>query len=402
MPHLRNKLTALSVKSIMRPGKHADGGGLFLQVTANPSTGDLRKSWLVRFTPPGGKVREAGIGGVDVVTLAEARERAMALRKGAHIGADAIAERKEQRQAAIRQKASAMSFQQCADAYVAAHEPSWRNEKHRAQWTSTLKNYAYPAFGKVAVQDVNVAMVMKVLDPIWMTKTETASRLRGRIENILDWATVRGYRTGENPARWKGHLEKALPAPSKASKVQHHAALPIDELPAFMKDLRAHPGLSSLAFQFLILTATRSSETLFARWEEIDLAERAWTIPASRMKSDRIHRVPLSAPTLEILKTVHGLDDEWIFPGQRFGKPLSSAAFIATLRRMGRSDLTAHGFRSTFRDWSAERTDFQNEVAEAALAHVVSNKAEAAYRRGDLFEKRRALMEAWAGFAGGV
>jgi integrase len=403
MPGLRNKLTAATVRSTIRTGRHADGAGLYLQVTRHPVLGNIRKSWLVRYRADTGKIREIGIGSIEDVSLADAREKAAQVRQRVREGRDLIAERQTERKAALVKKAREMTFEQCAEAYVAAHEGSWRNDKHKAQWSSTLKTYAYPVFGKVPVDEITVAMIMKVLDPIWSTKTETASRLRGRLENILDWATVREYRTGENPARWRGHLEKALPAAkNKARKVRHHAALPIDDVPAFMTELATQPGISALAFRFTILTATRTSEAICARWDEIDFDERAWLIPEDRMKAGRPHRVPLSDAALAILQTMRGHDPVHVFPGLKTGKPISNMAFLMTLRRMGRTDLTAHGFRSTFRDWAAERTEFQGEVAEAALAHVVGNKVEAAYRRGDLFEKRRALMEAWAGFAGGI
>jgi integrase len=400
MPGLRNKLKAASLKSISTPGKHADGGGLYLQVTKHPVAGNLRKSWIVRYRAATGKMREMGIGSFEDVSLANAREKAERIRYEVRDGSDAVEVRAEAKQEAIRSRAAAMTFAQCAEAYVNAHQSSWKNEKHRAQWTSSLQTYAYPIFGEVAIQDINISMVMKVLDPIWETKTETASRVRGRIENIIDWATVREYRTGENPARWRGHLEKALPARNKTKKVKHFAALAIDDFPKFMKHLRAQTGVGPLAFQFAILTATRTSEAIEARWDEIDLVDQSWTIPADRMKAGRIHRVPLSAAAVSVLKKARGLDPIVVFPGQRPGKHISNMAFLMILRRMGRTDVTAHGFRSTFRDWAAERTDFQNEVAEAALAHVVSNQAEAAYRRGDLFEKRRALMEAWGKFGG--
>lgn len=401
MPHARNKLTALMVKSINAVGKHADGNGLFLQVTAHPKSGELRKSWLVRFTPMNGRVRETGIGGIDVVTLAQAREATSEIRRNAKSGADAVVAKIEVRNEVAKTRAASMTFAQCADAYVKAHESGWKNEKHKAQWTATLTTYAYPIFGKVAVQDVNVSMVMKVLDPIWQTKTETASRLRGRLENILDWATVREYRTGENPARWRGHLEKALPARNKSKSVKHHPALPIDEFAPFMRVLREQNGIGARAFEFAILTAARTSEAMGARWEEINLADASWTISADRMKAGRIHRVPLSTPAMSILSSTKGLDPVYVFPGMKAGFPISNMTFLMLLRRMERSDLTAHGFRSTFRDWAAERTDYQNEVAEAALAHTIRNQAEAAYRRGDLFEKRRALMEDWAKFGAG-
>lgn len=399
MPGLRNKLTVAGIRATTRTGRHADGGGLYLQVTQHPVLGNFRKSWLVRYRAHSGKIREIGIGSLENVSRAEARETAFRVRLQARQGTDLIEERNRARKEAALRKAREMTFEQCAEAYVKAHQASWRNEKHKAQWTSTLRTYAYPVFGSLPVADITVGLVMKVLDPIWSTKTETASRLRGRIENILDWATVREYRSGENPARWRGYLEKALPAArNKARQIRHHAALPIDDVPAFMADLSAQPGISALAFRFTILTATRTGETIGARWEEIDLAERSWLVPAERMKAGRPHRVPLSDAALSILQTVKGLDPELVFPGQRKGKTMSNMAFLMTLRRMKRENITAHGFRSTFRDWAAERTEFQGEVAEAALAHVVGNKVEAAYRRGDLFEKRRRLMDAWADF----
>ena len=400
MPGLRNKLKAASLKSISAPGKHADGGGLYLQVTKHPVAGNLRKSWIVRYRAATGKMREMGIGSFEDVSLANAREKAERIRHEVRDGNDAVEVRAEAKKEIIRARAASMTFAKCTEAYLNAHQSSWKNGKHRAQWSSYLQTYAYPVFGEVAIQDINIGMVMKVLDPIWETKTETASRVRGRIENIIDWATVREYRTGENPARWRGYLEKALPARNRTKKVKHFAALPIDEFPKFMKHLRAQIGVGPLAFQFAILTATRTSEAIEARWDEIDLIDQSWTIPADRMKAGRIHRVPLSAVALSVLKKAHGLDPIFVFPGHKHGRPISSMAFLMTLRRMGRTDVTPHGFRSTFRDWAAERTDFQNEVAEAALAHVVSNQAEAAYRRGDLFEKRRALMEDWGKFGG--
>jgi integrase len=401
MPGLRNKLTVASVKAITTSGKHADGAGLYLQVTKHAAIGNLRKSWVVRYRAANGKIREMGIGSVEDVTLADARDKAVSIRKAVKEGNDAVDARVEVKRETVKQQAASMTFAQCAEAYVKAHESGWKNEKHKAQWAATLKTYAYPVFGKVAVQDVNVSMVMKVLDPIWQTKTETASRLRGRLENILDWATVREYRTGENPARWRGHLEKALPARNKSKSVKHHPALPIDELAPFMLALRNQNGIGARAFEFAILTAARTSEAMGARWDELNLADASWTIPADRMKAGRIHRVPISNAAMSILSQMKGLDPVYVFPGMKAGFPISNMTFLMLLRRMKRGDLTAHGFRSTFRDWAAERTDYQNEVAEAALAHTVRNQAEAAYRRGDLFEKRRALMEDWAKFGAG-
>ena len=293
-----------------------------------------------------------------------------------------------------------MTFDQCADAYLAAHRAGWRNAKHAAQWSSTLATYVSPIFGNLPVQAIDVALVTKALEPIWTAKPETASRMRGRIESILDWAKVRGYRDGENPARWRGHLDHLLPARAKVSKVRHHAALPYDELAGFMGKLRAQGGTSARALEFAILTAARTGEVIGARWAEIDLPGKTWTIPAERMKAGREHRVPLSAAALAILETQAALtENEFVFPGQQRAG-LSDMALWMALRAMGRDDLTVHGFRSTFRDWAAERTNFPREVAEGALAHSLTDKVEAAYRRGDLFDKRRRLMTAWADHCG--
>jgi len=394
---MAGKLTATAVAKVKEPGRYGDGGGLYLEV--KPSGG---KSWAFRFMLAG-RSREMGLGPADAVTLAEAREKAQEARKLLQQGIDPLEQRKAQEAAACLEQAKVMTFQECAEAYIAAHEAGWRNPKHRQQWANTLATYAYPVFGGLPVQDVDLPLVLKVLEPIWHGKTETASRLRGRIESILDWATVRGFRQGENPARWRGHLAKLLPQRAKVQKVEHHAALPYDELPAFMVQVRQRPALAALALEFCILTATRTSETLGARWEEIDLSAAVWTIPGERMKAGNDHRVPLSGRALEILDEMAKLrpaDDgaAFVFPGQRPGKPLSGMVFLMLLRRMERADLTGHGFRSTFRDWAAERTNYQNHVVESALAHVVGDKVEAAYRRGDLFEKRRRLMDAWAGY----
>jgi integrase len=292
-----------------------------------------------------------------------------------------------------------MTFKDCAERYIEAHRPGWKNPKHAKQWPSTLEDYVYPVFGPIPVQAVDVGLVMKALEPIWKTKPETASRVRGRIESILDWATARGYRQGENPARWRGHLDKLLPARGKVQKVKHHAALPYGEMGDFVAELRGQEGVAARALEFLILTATRTGEVIGARWDEFDLAKKVWTVPGERMKAGKEHRVPLSERALAIIEEMKGQgvnDHPFLFPGGRPGKPLSNMAMLKLLQRMDRGDLTAHGFRSTFRDWAAEMTHFPTEVAEMALAHTVSDKVEAAYRRGDLFQKRRELMEAWA------
>jgi integrase len=395
-----HRLSARTVATAKALGLHADGGGLYLQVTRG-GDGALKRSWVLRFTAPDGRRREMGLGAAAFIDLAAAREAALAARKQAIGGVDPIAARAGARAKAIASRAKMLTFRQCAEAYLASHESSWKNVKHRWQWENTLQVHAYPIFGNLPVTEIDAALVMAVLDPIWLTKTETASRLRGRIEAILDWAQVRGLRKGDNPARWRGHLQKALPTIKKSLRVQHHPALPFAEMPAFMAKLAAQDGVSVGALGFCILTATRTGETIYARWAEINLDERVWIIPAARMKIPREHRVPLSTAAIAILRGIHvNLRDDpgsadFIFPGRRNGASLSNMALLMTLKRMGRSDLTTHGFRSSFRDWAAERTDFPREVAEAALAHIVSNQVEAAYRRGDLFDKRRKLMDAW-------
>jgi integrase len=410
------KLTALKVSRIKTPGMYADGGGLYLQVTANSKNGEPAKSWIYRYMLSG-RAREMGLGPLAAFGLQEARARATAARKLRHDGIDPIEARHAGRARARVEAAKALTFKECAEKYTGAHRAGWRNAKHAAQWEATLKTYADPIIGRLPVQAIDTPAVMKVLEqpvrfgpnesaPLWTGRTETASRLRGRIEAILDWARVRGYRGGENPARWRGHLDKLLPTRSKVQKVKHHAALPYDELPEFIATLRAQKGIGARALEFAILTAARTGEVLGARWGELDFAEKVWTVPASRMKTGKEHRVPLSARAISILEemktgsVITGRDDDpFVFPGGKLERPLSHMAFLMLLRRMGRRDLTAHGFRSTFRDWAAERTRFPAEVAEMALAHAVGDKVEAAYRRGDLFEKRRRLLWAWAAFS---
>lgn len=392
----RRLLTERMVKQA-KPGVLIDGGGLRLKITVNPVTGARRKSWILRVTVKGGGVRELGLGSAEDFSLKEARDRAVALRKLARDGIDPLAARQMERAARATEVARTMSFRKCAEGYIDAHRPGWRNAKHADQWSNTLESYVYPKFGDLPVQAIDVALVMKAIEPIWSTKTETASRVRQRIEAVLDWASARGFRSGENPARWRGHLDKLLPARARVQKVEHHAAMPYADAPQFLAMLGERDGLPGKALRFLILTAARSSEVLNARWREIDIAKRAWLVPAERMKAGRAHRVPLSNAAMAVLE---GLDsnrepDAYVFPGARENRPISNAVFLKVLARHGFADLTAHGFRSTFRDWAAEQTNFPREVAEAALAHVVSDKVEAAYRRGDLFEKRRQMMDAW-------
>ncbi len=391
MARQSHKLTTRAVSAAKRPGLHSDGGGLYLQVARGGS-----KSWLFRFMLRR-KSRDMGLGGIDVVSLSEAREKALEARKLVKAGIDPIDARKAQRAQYAVDAASGRTFQDCAEKYIASHEKGWRNPKHRAQWRNTLATYAFPVFGDVPVDAVDTAMVTEVIEPIWATKTETATRVRGRIEAILDWAKARSYRAGENPARWRGHLENLLPKARSVRKVKHHPALPYEDIATFTKLLREREGVSARGLEFLILTAARPEEVTNARWDEVTLDKAEWTIPGERMKSGVVHRVPLSDAAVVVLRDMETLRTcDFVFPGQRDGRSLWTDALRRLLERMGHAGLTSHGFRSTFRDWAAERTAFPGEVAEAALAHTVGDKVEAAYRRGDLFDKGRKIMDTWA------
>jgi integrase len=409
MARVYERLTAMTVRQLRGAGRFPDGGGLYLQITPSGA-----RSWIFRYRVAG-RERQMGLGPLELVSLAQAREKARAARLQRYNGEDPLGGRAGRRPAAANAAPVSVTFKDAMVAYIDMNKAAWRNEKHIQQWSSTLETYAVPHFGSKALADIETADVLKALKPIWLTKSETASRLRGRIEAILSWGTVQGYRQGENPARWKGHIEMILPAKSKVAKVKHHAALDYREMPAFMARMGSQVGVGVLALRFAILTAARTGEVIGADWREIDLENRVWTVPASRMKAGREHRVPLSRPAMEILERQRAawFDIEArryrktlkageagptgpVFWGQRADKALSNMSLLAVLRRMGRGDLTSHGFRSSFRDWAAEETDFQNEVVEMALAHAVGNKVEAAYRRGDLFEKRRLLMDRWA------
>ena len=294
--------------------------------------------------------------------------------------------------------AATITFRECAKRYIEAHSQGWRNGKHRQQWRNTLETYAYPVIGDLPVAAIDTGLIMQIIEPLWTTKTETASRLRGRIEIILDWATARNYRTGENAARRRGHLDKLLPNRSKVAPVNHHDALPYAELPAFMQKLRRQAGIAPQCLEFTILMAARTGEAIGARWSEIDLGARTWKVPAERMKGGKEHTVPLSNRATEILAALPRSGSDVVFENGRAGHPISNMAMTMTLRRMGRDDITVHGFRSTFRDWAAEQTHHQNHVVEMALAHTIGDKVEAAYRRGELLAKRRELMTDWASY----
>jgi integrase len=383
------KLKALAVTRVGM-GMHADGDGLYLQVRR----GDAR-SWIYRYTL-NGRERYLGLGSAKAINLKEARELAQEARALRAKKIDPIEQRNKERLAARIESAKAITFAQCTRDYITAHEAGWRSAKHVGQWNSTLETYAWPVIGHLAVRDIDTDLVVRIIAPLWSSKTETASRLRGRIEAVLDWAAAREYRDGPNPARWRGHLDKLLPSKSKVHKTEHFAALPYAEIPAFMAELRKHQSTSARCLEFLILTAGRTNEAIGARWSEINFKDTTWSIPAARMKAQQDHRVPLSPRAVAILLEQSARrESEFVFPGMKGGRPLSSMALLTQLE--GRS-VTVHGFRSTFTDWAHECTDFSDIVIDMALAHKVSDKVQAAYRRGDLFEKRRRLMQDWANY----
>lgn len=406
MGRVAKELGALAVSRLSEPGLHFVGGvsGLALQVL--PTGG---RSWLLRVSV-GGKRQEIGLGGFPSVSLAAAREAARTTRQKIKDGINPVQERAEVAAKLKAERVGALTFQHCAERFIESHAPTWKNAKHLAQWSSTLEAYAYPHFGSLSVREVELSHVLAALEPIWQTKTETATRLRGRIEQVLDWATARGQRDTLNPARWRGHLDKLLPAPAKLKGETHQPALPAQLMGSFMTRLRAVEGMSARALEFAILTGARSGEAMGATWGEIDVDGATWTIPAARMKANREHRVPLSGAALTLLATLPRMaSTDAVFPSPR-GKFLSDMALTVLLRRLNEADggrwvdpkagrpVVTHGFRSTFRDWAAERTAYPRELAEVALAHSVAGKTEAAYWRGDLLAKRMQMMEDWAAF----
>ncbi|MGK5020778.1 tyrosine-type recombinase/integrase [Janthinobacterium sp. LB2P10] len=391
------KLSALAVSKAKTPGYLGDGAGLYLQISKSGT-----KSWIFRFTFSG-KQREMGLGAAHTIGLGDARVKARECRALLLTGKDPLEARNAEKLADALERAKMITFDQCAAAYIAAHRSGWKNIKHASQWENTLATYAGPIIGALPVAAVDTGLVVKVLSPIWQEKTETATRLRGRIESILDWATVSKYRVGENPARWRGHLDNLLADPGKLGRVKHHPALPWQDVGGFMKELRQRDGMSARAVEFAILTAARSGEVRGAVWEEIDLDCALWTIPAVRMKAGREHRIPLSAEAVALLKQMPRVEKH-VFPGSKRATPLSDMSLTAVLRRMDRNDITVHGFRSTFRDWCSESVanSFPREVCEHALAHSLPDKVEAAYRRGDLLEKRILLMQVWSNYCNSV
>jgi integrase len=367
---------------------YCDGGGLYLAVSKAGV-----KSWIFRYKAAGGE-RAHGLGPIHTVSLKQARDKALVCRQQRLDGIDPIDAKRAARTAAAVASAKTMTFRECAEAYFTAHRDDWTNPRHAKQWAATLETYAFPVIGDLPVSSVDLGLVLKILEPIWKTKTTTASRLRGRIEKVLDWAMVRGYRSGENPARWKGHLETQF---SNKSSATHLAALPYSDIAAFMTELRSLEGVGARALEFGVLTAKRAGEVIGAKWPEIDLGTRLWVIPAERTKTRHEHRVPLSGAAVSILEALREVrQSDFVFPGTQPGQPINKNAMMLVLRGMGRDEITVHGFRSTFSDWCAEQTNTPSEVREMALSHAVSDKVEAAYRRGDLFEKRRQLAEAWA------
>ena len=391
--------SARSVETVTEIGYHRCDRGLYLQVT-----GSGTKSWLFRFkSPVTAKQREMGLGSLKLVSLAAARDIAVECRRQVLSGLDPLEERARNKRARHLEEARSITFQQAAELCIASKKPEWKNAKHAQQWTNTLTTYAYPVFGTLSVSDLDTDLVLKAIEPIWLSKAETASRVRQRIETVWDWARARKYVEGENPARLRGHLDKILAKTAKVKRVKHHAAVPYKQIGPLIKKLRSRKGSSALALEFMILTAARTGEVRGARWQEIDLSTKVWIIPADRMKASKEHRVPLSDRAVEILNSIKSNrnPDGYVFPGWKAETGLSDGAMLTLLRKMDVGPYTPHGFRSTFRDWAAEEAhEFSNETVELALAHTIKNKAEAAYRRGDQLERRRALMLAWSEYIG--
>ena len=397
MARSMHKLSATELATLPT-GLHADGDKLYLQVDSKIDA----RSWIFRYPNRKPDLKSAtrymGLGSFPSVSLKEARRLAETYRAMVRAGLDPLDERERERREALSQIAKTHTFKECAEKLMKAKGPEWENLKHANQWRATLETYAYPVLGKLDIQTVDVGLVLEVLEPIWNEKPETARRVRGRIEAVIDWARARNWREGENPARWKGHLDQLLSKRSRQS-VRNHPALPYSEIGDFIAALEAQEGVAAMGLQFLILTAGRTGEVIGARWSEIDMDGQTWTVPGERMKASKPHRIPLSDKVIQILKKMNETRlSDYVFPGMRPKAHLSNMAFAALLKRMDHGHITTHGFRSTFRDWAAECTAFPSEVCEQALAHAVANRVEAAYRRGDLFDKRRRLMDDWAAY----
>jgi integrase len=412
MARLLNLLSPKFIEMIDRPGRFADGGGLYLQVSAGKK-GGVTKCWLFRYMrghlSRNGKPlsRELGLGPLSInkrdgyITTKEARDRAYRARESLKAGIDPLDAKRAHRAAERLEGAKAMTFSQCGAEYIKDHQAGWKGQKHVKLWKGSLAKYVDPLIGSLPVAAVDTGLVLKVLRPIWETKTKTAVDIRSRIELILSWAKIHGYRDDENPARWKGHLDNALPKPSKIAKVTHLAAMPYEELPRFMSELPQQEGTAAAALEWTILTAVRSDDTFGFTWPEVDTEKKVWTIPAARMKAEADHRVPLSDRALAILQKLDR-KTKFVFPGENPNKKLPHEDMLKVLKGDLGRPFTVHGFRSTFKDWASEQTAYSNEVSEMALAHKIQSKVESAYRRGDLFEKRRALMADWAAFSGDV
>jgi len=388
-----NKLTDRGIRSQNKPGRYADGNGLYLQVGKSGA-----KSWIFRYMLDG-KSREMGLGSIRMETLSQARDKAKQCKKLLRCGTDPIRDRQERVAVEKADNKEMLSFQKCTEGYLNVHSSSWRSARHAEIWHSSIKRFAYPIIGPIHVNKIERSHILNILDPIWREKTETATRLRGRLESILNWATVKEYRKGDNPARWRGYLDQLLPKPSEIHTVKHFPALPYRDVGAFMNKLKARQALSASALRLIILTACRSIEVREAEWCEFDLQNKTWTIPVGRMKMKKEHVIPLCKEALDIVKSIPRLSDsEHLFTGPNSGKPMSDVVFKKLMERMGVTGITTHGFRSTFRDWAAEQTSFPREVIEACLAHQLKDKAEAAYFRSNLLDKRRTLMKKWSDY----
>jgi integrase len=390
-----HRLSNLKVERAKQPGMYADGGGLYLRVAEGGS-----KQWIYRYTTNGHN-RDMGLGPVRLLTLTEARERARAAGKLRLDGIDPIAYKHAQRGAAIVAAAGVKTFKECAEGFIRDNEKKWTHPKHRRDWERTLVRLVFPTLGNLPVASIDTPLVLKVIKPLWERVPETASRVRGRIEAVLGWATVHHYRTGDNPARWRQHLEHALPSRSEISKIEHHAAMPYTQVASFVDALRKDTSTAARCLEFITLTAARLGEATGATWNEINLGARTWTIPAERMKAGKEHKVPLSDPAIAVLKTMREIrQSDYVFPGFKPGQPIGADALRELIKKLAGADVTIHGMRSVFRDWTADCTSFPNELAEMALSHTIPSAVEKAYRRGSMFERRRRLMDMWGAFCG--